>query len=786
MRWQVVRMVGCVVFIVAAFLNASVMAATPEQVDQAIKRGVAFVYSQQRNGHWEVTPTRGPGSDHSADAGQWGGRTALATYALLSAGESPNDPRIAEAVKFLREADIIGYYALGLRAQVWPLLPPTPENLKAAERDLRLNLAGMERKPGRPDTGLYDYILRDSPRIDMSVSQYGVLGVWAGAQMPRSEIPAWYWTTTEAAWLRTQDKKLGGWSYDSRGQGNHPTNASMTAAGVATLFITQDYLHADKGINCTGNTINRPIEDGIRFLTTQIPELVRRGSNINARLYTLYGVERIGVASGLKYFKDSDWFKLGSEFLVADQSNRGSWNYNGDVVGTSFALLFLSRGREPVVFNKIKYANLDRDGQAVEAAWNQRPRDTANIARFVGKQSERYLNWQIIDLSVGSVRDLFDAPVAYIAGSLPMRLPDADKEKLREYVERGGMLLFNADCDRKPFSKSAVDLMSELFPQYEARVLPATHPIFTNQQFQLENMRRKPRVTGVSNGVRELAIFLEEDMGRHWQLNDQTRRESFELATMIYQYAVDKEHANYKGRSHYVELDKDFPVTRTVRVARLQYPGNWNPEPGGWKQLAAVLRKSDKLDVFTEAIDLANPGLRGKLNEFHVAHLTGTDGIKLTPEMTADLKTFVANGGLLLIDAAGGASDFRTAIESQLGTIWPDAGPDGGAMLPMSHSIYAPQNNQAIQVRYRAYAIRSLVGQLTQPRLRALTLDERVGVIYSPEDLSAGITGNQIDGIMGYAPATATELVRRVLLYAIGEQGGPKPKVPTAVTPASP
>ena len=36
----------------------------------------------------------------------------------------------------------------------------------------------------------------------------------------------------------------------------------MTAAGIATLYITQDYLHGNEGIECHGNVTNLAIEAG--------------------------------------------------------------------------------------------------------------------------------------------------------------------------------------------------------------------------------------------------------------------------------------------------------------------------------------------------------------------------------------------------------------------------------------------------------------------------------------------------------------------------------------------
>jgi hypothetical protein len=39
-------------------------------------------------------------------------------------------------------------------------------------------------------------------------------------------------------------------------------------------------------------------------------------------------------------------------------------------------------------------------------------------------------------------------------------------------------------------------------------------------------------------------------------------------------------------------------------------------------------------------------------------------------------------------------------------------------------------------------------------------------ILYSPEDLSTGLVGQEIDGIVGYTPEAATALVRQILLRA--------------------
>ena len=77
--------------------------------------------------------------------------------------------------------------------------------------------------------------------------------------------------------------------------------------------------------------------------------------------YTLYGLERVGLASGFKYFGTHDWYRELAASLIDQQSNNGAWTEMGDMrrrfnlpngpitsrdlEQTAYTLLFLSRGR---------------------------------------------------------------------------------------------------------------------------------------------------------------------------------------------------------------------------------------------------------------------------------------------------------------------------------------------------------------------------------------------------------------------------------------------------------
>jgi Domain of unknown function (DUF4159) len=745
-------------FLICILFSRECLAATPEQIQSAIDNAKAYIYGEQNHGNWERQQKRPTDAEiHASEGpsttgGQWGGLTALATYALLAGGDSPSDPRLAGAIKFLHDADIAGVYALGCKTQMYQFLPQSTQTRHDAQNDAKKLQKAMI--TGGEAAGLYDYLLDSTRtnRVDHSVSQYGVLGMWA-CERAGAEVPSKYWQAVETAWKRDQDAS-GGWAYHATGEAGHPISASMTAAGTATLFITQDYLHMDNGVQCKGTAPTPAIDNGLKWMAANFDKLLNDDAERHGPYYTLYGVERIGVASGLKYFGTVDWFDHGADYLVENQRRNGNWT--GGLPNTCFALLFLSRGRAPVVFNKLQYTINSKP-----ANWNQRPRDVANFVHWMSRETERDLNWQIVNLS-GESRDLHDAPVLYIAGSEALHFTADEENKLRQFCEDGGLILGQADCGSFAFANTFRKLGSTLFHSYEFRELPAGSPIYTNEQYLRSKWKSHPSVMALSNGVRELMVLLPNgDPAKFWQLQEVSgHEEDFQLADNIFLYAVDKQNLLVKGKRYVMTVDPKITTDRSITVARLQYESNWDPEPGGWRRLAAILHNQNHVDLKTPTVKLGSGELEKTAK---IAHLTGTARFQLTAAERDELKHFVQNGGMLIIDAAGGSSEFATSAEAELAAIFPDAAKQLGDPLPASDPLFNLAGLKITKFDYRPYA-RQMIGTVTGPRVKAIAVDHHLAVYYSREDLSAGLVGEPMDGIIGYDPATATAIVRNMVM----------------------
>jgi hypothetical protein len=82
--------------------------------------------------------------------------------------------------------------------------------------------------------------------------------------------------------------------------------------------------------------------------------------------------------------------------------------------------------------------------------------------------------------------------------------------------------------------------------------------------------------------------------------------------------------------------------------------------------------------------------------------------------------------------------------------------------------MLAGEGGGAASVRYRPYAHRTSPGLTRAPRLQGITLNGRLAVIYSREDLSVGMVGHTVDGIHGYDAESATDLTAAILAHAAG------------------
>jgi hypothetical protein len=261
----------------------------------------------------------------------------------------------------------------------------------------------------------------------------------------------------------------------------------------------------------------------------------------------------------------------------------------------------------------------------------------------------------------------------------------------------------------------------------------------------------------LGNGAREFMILLPSvDAAKAWQMQDnRSRAESFQLGSNILLYAVEKQNLKFKGETHVVQRDPT-KASKSAKVARLEYAGNWNPEPGGWQRLSNLLHNNKSLDLNLEPVKLGSAKLD---SSFKIAHLTGTAGFKLNDAQRGEIKKFVDGGGTLIVDACGGSSAFGQAAEAELAAIFPE----GRSMTAIDKKHASLADAGDLELRKAAVKV---LGKSRAPTPKGIESNGKIRVFYSPIDLSTGMVGQPIDGVAGYSPESATDLMRSIVLYA--------------------
>jgi hypothetical protein len=525
------------------------------------------------------------------------------------------------------------------------------------------------------------------------------------------------------------------------------------------MMVAKDYL--DSGFGQAGKA--RPwaaIDNGLNWLDTGDNCMKVTGGIVDSG-YGLYGLERVGLASGYKYFGKHDWYAEFAKQLVAEQHLDGSWgavpNAAGNVapstlVDTAYALLFLARGRHPILFNKLRY-----DGK-----WNNRPRDVAHLATYAGKQLERPLNWQIVNLRRNWF-DWMDCPVLYISGDTKPNMSARDYQTLREFVNGGGLIFTHADGGSAEFNRWVVtDLVRTVFPKYEMLQVPRDHPLYST----VYRLKDPPPLLAVTNASRLLLIHSPTDVADGWQLNwTDEKKMAFQLGVNLFVYAAGKGNLKNRLSSNYIP---EYPgaVTSTRQIARLQYAAEWDPEPYAWTRFGRFMEWETRLaiDPVTVQLKELKPG------SVPMAVLTGTVRHDFTEAEQKAARAYVEAGGILMIDACGGQADFVKSIQK---TLLLQAF-DGVSPLPLNdhHPLLLasrPGADDLTHAMYRGFA--SEHGGRDVP-IQAIAFGKG-WVIFSRLDITTGLLGTEQWGVLGYDPAYAQALMKNAVLWAFARTPAP-------------
>jgi hypothetical protein len=74
---------------------------------------------------------------------------------------------------------------------------------------------------------------------------------------------------------------------------------------------------------------------------------------------------------------------------------------------------------------------------------------------------------------------LFDYHLVFMHGRTRFRLTDVERQRLKQYIERGGMLFADSICANRAFSESFRREMVAIFPNHKLEPIPAADPLLS-------------------------------------------------------------------------------------------------------------------------------------------------------------------------------------------------------------------------------------------------------------------------------------------------------------------
>ncbi|HVT30899.1 MAG TPA: DUF4159 domain-containing protein, partial [Lacipirellulaceae bacterium] len=640
-----------------------------------------------------------------------------------------------------------------------------------------------------PRKGAWSY---PGPGGDNSNSQFAVLALY-DAQRVGVEISRETWESAAKYWRDTQNDD-GSWGYVPGDAGT----GSMTCAGIGGLAVSSAALESgDAAIEnghvvcCRPHVVDDRLERAIdwlgdRFSVNHNPR--PSGGGQSCLYYYLYGLERAGRLTARRFIGKHDWYREGAEVLVREQDSlsrywKGNWYAERDPrISTAMALLFLSKGRRPIVMAKVKYGN--------DEAWDQHRRDAAHLTEYTEEAWGTGLTWQVMDPTTTSVEDLLQSPVLYISGSQAMNLL-SQARKLRDYVDRGGFIFAEACCsDSSRFDTSFRQLMSAVFPEpeYKLQPIPPGHPIWRMQDVVRPASPYVGRLLGVEYGCRTCVVYCTEDLSCYWELAQpgqwqrdptdvsQHIADALAIGVNVLTYATNREPKG-KEQSFNTPLVDNAPAGKTSRgvieVAKLRHGGGCNDAPGALLNLLRTASQGElKLEVHAapELINISDPSLF----RYNVVFMHGRQDFHLTDAERLRLRQYLERGGTLLADAICASQPFATAFRREIGAAISD---HPLQRIPVSDPLftnaYGGYDIRHVSLRNPPTAdgnqpITAHVRQV-EPQLEGIKIDGRWAVVFSPFDISCALESHQGIGCRGYTQQDAARIGLNVLLYSINQ-----------------
>lgn len=761
---------------------------TPQQIQRSIEKARDWLLKEQRaNGSWECAMR----TDDTRV-----GATSLVMLALANAGVAADHPALARGLDWLRKQEPMETYSVSLQTMVLAMLAPDTDRALIARNVKWLEKAQVP--AGRAAGGSWSYSA-DRGTGDNSNSQFALLALHEAdrAGVPvREEV----WALAQQYWVRCANGD-GSWGYTI---GNSGGSGSMTCAGIASIWITAEHLGAPDAMAdrdtvscCGGGSVPKALERGLEWLGRRFSVVENPATGGQTWLYYyLYGLERVGRFTARRFIGVHDWYREGARMFVGVQDGFSGAFRGGKIedptVATSFALLFLAKGRRPVIVAKSSHDPAND--------WNRHGHDIAHLVEHVEgrwrKDHPAGLSWHVLDTPTATLDDFRQAPVLWLSGKNAFDLgPDAGR-RLREYIDEGGFIFAEACCPQSgEFDRRMRQLAEEIFPEpeYRLHLLPPEHPAWHAEEIVPPELHRP--LLGIDYGCRTCFVYApptDADPGVPsmpslsclWEIGGPARRKlapaiqreveaALAIGTNVLAYATNRE-LKRKDELFVIDalpdrLSAERFERGQIAIGKLKHAGMCNAAPAALANIlrAAARELGVRVDDTPSQIDPADP----QLFSYHLVFMHGRQGFSFAGPQRDRVRQFLERGGMLLADSVCAAPGFTKAFRAELAAVLPDQKLEE---IPADDPLFTAAEYGGFDIR--EVTLREPVGGdgplaarklRTAPKLEGIRLGDRWAVIFSPYDISCALEKQNSLECTGYDRDDAEKIALNILLYSL-------------------
>jgi len=798
-----------------------------EKVRTSLKQGIDYLKSQQKDQgggrfNWE---------NDTLNLLQPGGSSCLAMLALLTAGVPADDPAVKRGLDYILKLKPQHTYVVGLQTMVLAELGDVKYQFDIQRNviwllDAAVTSGGKLGQGGKLQG--WSYTANSGNRADNSNTQYALLGLWAGRQAGATVDKAvWdaileYYKSTQVTPSRNaRGQEIAGWTYQNESRQKDRGTLTMTAAGVSGLYIASLDLNDNKqelnektgeAAKCGFYPEDDAIAKGMRWLAQEL-----RFANPPHTFYNVYGIERVGRLSGQRFIGDHDWYREGCELLTGvkespglGQKPNGDWQMKSaiddfPVISTSFALLFLAKGRTPILISKLAWDSpTDRQGTAT--GWNRKHHDARHLVEYSSRElfKKLPLAWQIFDPRLADLStddkfneelsNLLQSPILYMNGHEAPNLSKAQKRLLRRYVDEGGFIFAEACCGSPEFARGFRKLMEDedvfgkdsiMEPLAPTHAIWSAHSPVPASVFQGDQVPAEKKIQSIERGCKTVVVFTPQPLAGYWEesrfmpkvgeiVADTDRGKlAYRLAGNIIAYATGFEPPKPRLDKPKVidpKDDKGGTIARyMIELAQVKHDGgDWQPAKNALRALALNARDKHLIDVALAKKEV-RMGFQKELWATKFLYMHGKGAFTTEENDVKNMQAHLDMGGTLLADACCGAKSFDTAFREFAKKLYPDKKLE---VIPADDSLYSEKLNGEAITRLRCRTEKAdgtpeATFKDVPPMLEGIQVDGRWVVIYSRYDIGCALEKNKSSACKGYDPDSAMKLATAALLYAL-------------------